>query len=174
MAKRAVITDARLRAILHYDPLTGIFTRMTSGSGKGMLAGSRAGTLKKHGYRTIDVDGRRYYEHWLAWLYMTGEAPPADKLVDHRDTIRSRNIWENLRLANRQQNVANRRMNKTNRIGLKGVRKHASARRAKRFGAHIKVDYCERHLGWFDCPAAAHFAYIIAASIAFGEFARAA
>lgn len=28
------------------------------------------------------------------------------------------------------------------------------------------------YLGWFTCPAAAHFAYVIAADKAFGEFAR--
>ena len=173
MAKRTAITAARLRAILHYDPLTGVFTRLTSGSGKGMIIGARAGTLKKHGYRTIDIDGRRYYEHWLAWLYMTGEAPPSDKLIDHRDTNRSHNAWLNFRLANSVQHVANRRMNKTNRVGLKGVVKHGDARRAKRYGAQIKINYRSRFLGWFDCPAAAHFAYAVAADQLHGEFARA-
>ena len=43
---------------------------------------------------------------------------------------------------------------------------------AKKWMARIKVNGVGIYLGLFDCPAAAHFAYIIEADKQFGEFAR--
>ena len=88
------ITQARLKELLHYDPLTGIFTWKIRPS-NAVFAGDRAGCLTKKGYRTIRIAGHTFYEHRLAWLYMTGVWP--SKLIDHRDGVKSGNHWDNLR-----------------------------------------------------------------------------
>lgn len=98
-------------------------------------------------------------------LAIAGEWPTGD--IDHKDTNRSNNRWDNLRPATRSQNLSNSGAKPFNPIGLKGV----SVFRDK-WQSSISDNYRKVHLGTFDCPAAAHFAYIIAADNQFGEFAR--
>ena len=74
MADGAVITAERLRAILHYDPETGIWTWLIAASNN-VKVGDVAGSKEKQGYWVIVIDYRRYKAHRLAWLYMTGEWP---------------------------------------------------------------------------------------------------
>lgn len=165
--KASELTQERLKHLLHYDPNTGIFTRKTSvrHASKGSVSGSDNG----EGYLRICVDGVRYYSHKLAWLYMTGEYP--DHFVDHSDCDHSNNRWSNLRVASAAENCRNRRRSSVNRSGFKGV--HWRVERSK-WVASIAVDGKNRRIGSFDCPAAAHFAYVIAANKHYGEFARAA
>jgi hypothetical protein len=74
-----MLTVTRLREVLHYDPITGIFTWLVSLSNHvGKVAGSLDGT----GRVRIRVDGREYGAHRLAWLYMTGNWPVNE--IDHR------------------------------------------------------------------------------------------
>lgn len=146
-----------------------MFTNLAGGKGRPPI-GARAGCLKKHGYRTCDLDGQRYYEHHLAWFYMTGEWPVGR--IDHRNTARDQNWFGNLRPATAGQNNCNRTINKTNRLGLKGVVLHVNPRRTKRYGARIKINYKAIHLGWFSTPEEAHAAYVAAAERYFGPFAR--
>lgn len=167
-ACKPLLTQERLKELLHYEPETGIWTRIKGGRGISRLG--RAGCLKKHGYRTIDVDGVRYYEHRLSVFYMTGEWP--DQRIDHRSTARAENSWCNLRPATAGQNTANRRINKTSTTGFKGVVRHCDPKRRKRFGARIKVNRKSKHLGWFVAPEEAHVAYCRAATEIHGEFAR--
>lgn len=74
MKDKAHLTAEFLRAILHYDPLTGVFTRRTNrGPSK---AGDVAGSICAGGYLEIGIgNGRREYGHRLAWLYTHGTLP---------------------------------------------------------------------------------------------------
>lgn len=101
------LTAARLRKLLSYDPETGAFTRLIDRAGKGgcAKAGTLAGSKDHRGYMTTAIDGRRYYGHRLAFLWMTGEWPKAG--VDHIDRDRSNNAWGNLRDVKQSFNVAN-------------------------------------------------------------------
>jgi len=47
-----------------------------------------------------------YGANVLAWFYMTGEWPALE--VDHKNTVKDDNRWDNLRLATRRQNIVNR------------------------------------------------------------------
>lgn len=104
MAK-AYITAERLRSILDYDHLTGVFRwRLSVGR---VRAGDIAGHMsKKSGYWLIKISQFKYMAHRLAWLYMTGEHPVNE--IDHRDKKRSNNAWKNLRAATRKQNQENK------------------------------------------------------------------
>ena len=99
------ITQDELRRQLHYDPETGVLTRLVRASN--YMPGSVAGTTKnRDGYPVVRVLGRRYQVHRLAWLYMTGEWPSQE--IDHINTVRSDNRWANLRDVSRLVNANNK------------------------------------------------------------------
>ena len=106
---KAMLTQARLQEVLHYDPLTGIFRwreGVTGGKhGGNQRAGHRAGSINADGARQINVDKRIYMASHLAFLYMTGRKP---KEVDHKNRCPDDNTWTNLREATRSQNCVNR------------------------------------------------------------------
>jgi hypothetical protein len=80
------------------------------------------------------------------------------------------NRWNNLREATLAENRMNRGKQKNNTSGFKGVFIHPDGKWQAKIGHQKK----QIHIGLFDCRAAAYFAYIIAANIRHGEFARAA
>lgn len=148
------LTAARLRELLHYDPLTGVFTRRVRTS-QNNRAGDVAGGVNKGGYVQISVDGKLYYGHRLAALYMTGEWVAE---VDHRYGVRNDNRWGELRIGDRSFNRQNlRSAMKTSITGLLGVSPSFS-----KFEARICVNRKTHRLGRFDTPEAAHAAYIAA------------
>lgn len=163
----AKVTATRLRELFEYDREAGHFIRRVHASANAR-AGDVAGVINVAGYVQIDVDGRTYLAHRLAWLYVTGEWPAAQ--VDHINTDRSDNRWDNLRAASNQQNQANRKRDVTNTSGFKGV---SFNRDMRKWQAYVIVNDRKRHLGYFGDPTVAHAAYVEAAKAAFGEFARA-
>lgn len=160
-----MLTQARLKEAVRYDPQSGLFFwRISAGN---RADGSLAGDLMQNGYVFIQIDGERYLGHVLAWLYMTGEWPT--KQIDHRDAHRSNNAFTNLRLATRAQQAHNARKRKDNTSGFKGVSLHKAT---GKWYARIMVEGKALSLGLFDCAPAAHFARILAAEKCHGEFAR--
>jgi hypothetical protein len=113
----------------------------------------------------VTIDNIKYYSHRLAWFYMTGKWPPQD--LDHEDTDKSNNAWDNLRLATDSQNNANK--TPMNRDLPKGVDR---LKRKRGFQARIKVNLKSIHLGTFSSAELAHEAYVQAARKYFGEYAR--
>ena len=155
----------RLRELLHYDPLTGIFTWRTNRKGLARI-GNRAGSYSK-GYIEIGVSTGRYYAHRLAWLYMTGEWPPMT--MDHADLDRANNRWANLRLATFSQNGCNRRRRSDATSRFKGVVFH---KQHKRWWARIRFEGKMKSLGTYATEVEAGRAYADAARRIHGEFAR--
>jgi HNH endonuclease len=159
------VTRARLRALLHYDPETGEF-RWRKRISQSIRGGDVAGTVDNDRYRKITINGRQYRAHRLAWFYMTGEW--CSLAIDHRDGDPSNNRWDNLRRATVSQNNANRRLQRNNACGFKGVAQNEWGR----WRAGIHKNGRKHHLGFFRTPRAAHSAYVAAARKLFGEFAR--
>jgi hypothetical protein len=162
-----VLDVVRLREVLHYDPDTGVF-RWRVAKGSRACIGDVAGAIHNR-YQTINIDGRRYFSHRLAWLYMTGAWPVGQ--IDHANMDRGDNRWFNLRDATRARNDANRKAHANNPTGLKGViwRRRQTLRP---WEACITID-CKPHtLGYFDAREEAYLAYATAACGVFGEFAR--
>lgn len=165
-----MLSRAGLLELVDYDPATGIFVwkaREGSPAFSGRDAGTVAGSLDKKGYRRICLNGKSYPASGLAWLYMTGEWSSLQ--IDHENLDKADNRWSNLRRATPSQNKANSRVRSDSRSGLKGIKRHGS-----RWWARICVRGKRMSLGHYTCPAAAHFAYAVAADLHFGEFARAA
>lgn len=165
------ITAERLRIVLDYDPITGLFRRRYDSyenGPHGYASGDIAGIKDDRGYIHVSIDGTRYLAHRLAWLYMTGEWP-ADQ-VDHINLDPGDNRWSELRGANNGQNKANGRLRKDNASGFKGVH----LRESGKWRACIRVNKKLISLGSFATAEEAHGAYVRAAVKHFGEFARVA
>jgi hypothetical protein len=161
----AMLTLERLRELLIFVPETGLFYWKVDRPP--VRAGVVAGGLNGRGYIQICIDKHLYLAHRLAWLYMTGEWPPAD--IDHENLNRSDNRWTNLRDATRSQNGANQGIRSDNTSGFKGV---FWCTTRKRWLATLNIDGKQKTLGRFDTPEAAADAYAAAARKHFGEFSR--
>jgi hypothetical protein len=161
-----MVTAGRLREVLSYDPETGVFVwreRLSTRTRVGDVAGC---PCKTNGYVLIRIDGRGYYAHRLAWLYMHGSFPPDE--IDHRDGDRANNKLDNLRACSHAQNQKNRPRQR-NKSGFKGVRLE---RRTGKWFAAIASNGKQTHLGTYHTPEAAHAAYCAAAANLHGDFAR--
>lgn len=168
-----------LRQILDYDPETGIFTwkrrtdlpPMANGWNKRMV-GARAGRISTMGHRQIGIDGTLYLAHRLAWLYVYGTPPKYQ--IDHINAVRDDNGIANLRESDQAQNQHNRSATAGRKLP-KGVRQPVRLLSGKlRYRANIVVSRKIIGLGSYDSAEEAHAAYLAAAKLHFGEFARAA
>jgi hypothetical protein len=145
------INSERLREVLSYDAETGVFTWLA-----GSRMGKPAGTKNADGYIQIKIDGRLFYGHRLAWLYVHGEWPLNE--VDHRNCTKSDNRIDNLRDATRTVNSENvQAAHKDSRSGLLGV---SWSKDKDLWYSRIRVKGSTRFLGYFNDPNAAHAAYI--------------
>lgn len=164
---RPDLTRERVLELLNYDPKTGAFRhRKTRG---GCETGTEAGTISPDGYRLLYIDYFQWRASRIAWLIMTGNLPPAGMLVDHRDGDRSRDAWENLRLATHAQNARNRGKCRRNTSGKVGVHPINDLL----WGAEIGVNGKNVKLGRFECKEAAIEARCEAERHYFGAFRRA-
>lgn len=155
-----MLTQARLKEVLHYETTTGIFTYLLSR--RTTIIGTVAGTIWD-GYRWIYVEGKRFSAHRLAWLYVYGEWPKQQ--TDHINGIRDDNRIENLRDVSVNANQQNVRYGKSdNTSGYLGVSKRKDVK-AKPWRAQILINGRMTHLGYFETPELAHAAYIKAKRI---------
>ena len=117
-----MLTQERLKELLHYEPETGIFTWRVRPNRR-IRIGSKAGTeVLEHGnYRRVNikVDGKLRKAHRLAWLYVTGAFPPDE--LDHIDRDATNNSIKNLRTCNHKENNENTSLRADNTSGHKGV-----------------------------------------------------
>jgi len=164
----ANVTQDRLKELVHYDPASGVFTRIKD-AGPNAKAGTVLGKSKPKGRSRVCIDGKFYLLHRLAFLYMTGAMPENE--VDHINRDPSDNRWENLRPATRSENCRNIGVPSHSTSGLKG----ASFDKARNlWQAGIKVNGRRIALGRYKTAEEAHAAYVKAAEKYFGEFAAAA
>jgi hypothetical protein len=157
-----MMTQTRLKELLHYSPETGVFTWLVNR--KRGKAGCPAGHIEPNGYLSIGIDGERYGAHRLAWLYVHGSLPKQE--IDHINRFRADNKIENLRESTPAENIYNRGVSRKNTSGYKGV-----TRSLKRWMALIKVAGKSIYLGTYTTKQEAAQAYNAAARKYFGDFA---
>jgi hypothetical protein len=157
------LTQQQVKSLLRYDPETGEWNWLVFKKNR-KTASTKAGSLiKKTGYVCICINGHLYQAHRLAWLYMTGYWPTNQ--VDHKDTNRSNNKWDNLRLASNSLNQANTKNYRNNTSGHKGIWFRNDCRKW-----YVKVG--RKYVGLFETYDDAVNAYQKTAAEKYGEYAR--
>ena len=145
------ITQERLKKLFSYDSATGVFKYASPRSR--VRVGNVAGYDKGNGYRRIEVDGKAYQEHRLAWLYVYGEFPDGE--VDHIDGNRANNAISNLRVVSHSKNCQNKIVARSDSSsGIIGV-----AKRGNKYIAEITANGIYKYLGRFATEVEAAAAY---------------
>jgi hypothetical protein len=151
-----VTTQERVIELFFYNQDTGVFTRRAKVSGaKGV--GAVVGTSSNKGYLTVNIDGKSFKLHRIAWLYVYGSMPLLD--IDHINGVRDDNRIANLREASRSDNSQNRATNKNNKSGFPGVCWDATESAWK---AYIGHGGKPRFIGYYKTPELASSAYLSA------------
>lgn len=133
-----------LRNLLNYNPETGILSWRIDRNV--IKAGEPIGSLHHSGYLVFKFKKRQYLVHRIIWFGMTGKWP--DDQIDHIDTIKTNNKWNNLREASHTENQRNKNINKANNTsGYKGVTWH---KKRQKWRADIKVNGKSLTIGSFD------------------------
>lgn len=142
----------RLRELLSYDKETGILTwKVLPATSRSNICfntkcgGKKAGTINPKGYIVIGIARKYYLAHRIIWKLMTG-VDPVDQ-IDHEDTDRGNNRWDNLRQAANGPNIQNSRLRKDNASGVKGV--HWDAHH-KKWRAVLTTNGVSSRLGRFE------------------------
>jgi hypothetical protein len=150
-----MLTAERLREVLDYERETGLF-RWRIYRSRGARAGDLAGSLKRHGYVLITIDGVSYYAHRLVWFHEHGRWPSG--MIDHLDGVRSNNRIGNMRDTTQYVNQQNRATEtRCNGSGFIGAFRHG-----RRWMSKIMANGVLHKLGTFDTPEQAHAAYVSA------------
>ena len=152
-----MITQAELKELLNYDQETGIFTWSIKPR-RGINIGDIAGSKRKHdGYVAIRIQGKQYYAHKLAWLYVHNVWSTQE--IDHINRIRDDNRLSNLRELSPALNSQNRNKKITNTSGYTGV---YWCKNSKKWKSQISYNSIRKHLGSFNNIKDAYEAYLIA------------
>lgn len=160
------LTADYVRHLFIYRPETGEFFRRVATGYRGCnRAGERAGRPAAGGYRAIGIDGKRYFEHRLAWLYMTGNWP--QKVIDHINGVRDDNRLSNLRDVTMQENLCNQRSPRSNNRTSQFLGVSFDKKR-ELWKACIHANGKQQQLGRFDTEQEARDAYRAAKPIVHG------
>lgn len=162
---RKPLTAERLRELMFYDPITGLFMWRTGLGRRNKQEGKIAGAVNGKGGIVIRIDRRMYHASRLAWLYVHGEWPSG--FVDHRNRNRADNSLKNLRPADRIQNGGNQLKSKRNTSGFRGV---DLVKATGKWRATIRHSGVLHFLGGFSTKEEAAAAYRAAAIRLRGEF----
>ena len=104
-----------LRAKLFYNQSTGEFT--WTNQAMPAQRGKKAGQAMLSGYYRLGFEGLDYYQHHLAWYYVTGIWP--EEQIDHIDRNKGNNAFANLREATSQENTQNSKVGQVYRYNSK-------------------------------------------------------
>lgn len=184
MASKALPSPEVLRQLLRYEPDTGklfwlerppeIFAESRYSAARlcaiwnTKFCGKEAfGTTDSDGYMVGRVFNTRIRAHRLIWAMVSGDWP--DKEIDHIDGNPANNRLENLRLATRSQNEANKGIRSDNTSGAKGV---SWVEKDGRWAARIKFEGRQHNLGYFQTRSDAEAAVSAKRREIHGHFAR--
>ena len=135
------MTQEKLKSLFHWNGKN-FYWKIDRG---GMKAGDIAGVSSHRGYRKISIEGKKYYEHRLVWLWHHGSMPKS--IIDHIDGNTENNAIENLQDVKQSINAQKQIIRSTNKSGYKGVCWDKSR---KRWIASITVDLKHIMLGRYE------------------------
>ncbi len=152
------------KEFLSYDPESGVLTwKKRVNKYSRVKIGGAAGSLHPDGGLRIQLKGKKYLAHRLAFLMSHSFLPT---FIDHINGERTDNRIKNLRECTNAQNCTNRGANKNNTSGYKGV---SWERRDKKYKAQIALDNKKVYLGLHNCKHEAARVYNLAARMYHGH-----
>lgn len=157
--KSALPRFEEVQELLSYDPESGEF-RWRRRVGQRGVPGSLAGCVNPKGYRHIQVNGRGYASHRLAWLLSYQGWP--NGWIDHINGDPGDNRLANLREADPGLNAQNQlKCRVTNPTGYPGVTRVVRRRIGVRFTAQIYIEGRRFYLGYYTHPVLAFLTYVM-------------
>jgi hypothetical protein len=161
-----MVTQEILQQLFNYDSESGNFYWKIKRRGVKSLT-NPTGSKHSEGYVVIGVNGKIYFAHRLAWIYMYGEIPEKHD-IDHIDGDRSNNRIKNLRIATRWQNLSN--SNHSN--GKSKYRGVWFSKVSMKWQSMIRVNKERYYLGLFLTQEEARDAYLKKSKELRGEFSK--
>lgn len=137
-----ILTQERVRELLDYREDGNLIRLVPMQCVK---AGAVAGSLGGTGYLQTMVDGKKYRNHRLIWLWHFGYLP--EHGLDHIDRDQLNNRIENLREVSQTCNMRNTGNPVNNTSGTKGV---SWKKRASKWVANITINQEQIGLGYHD------------------------
>lgn len=101
------------------------------------------GWVNPSGYKVTGIKSKIYLNHRLIFMMHYGYMP---KIIDHKDGNKLNNCIDNLREATSSQNQHNRKLNKNNSTGVKGVVWYENR---NSFKVRCSVNGKSHHIGYF-------------------------
>jgi len=148
-----VLTQEQLKTRLHYDPLTGIFTRLAVWSNR-QIVGEQVGAVRPNGSLHTMLNGKLYAMDKLAVLYMTGQL--ITDRVQHLNHDIANNVWSNLRVGTVGEVNQDRKVYEgRNKYGHTGVKMHTGGK----YFSTIRHEGVAYHSRLVDTPEEAGEAY---------------
>lgn len=156
--------DKQIMMRLTYNPVDGrIFWSEMSDPRE---SGKQAGSVRGSGYMQIQVCGKRFYSHRVAFFLFYGYWPSG--IIDHINGDKKDNSIRNLRDCNKSLNGGNSKKSKNRTSKFKGVSRY----RDGRWLAQISKDGKNYFLGYHVSEIDAAMAYAEAADNLYGNFSK--
>lgn len=122
--KQAAVPQKVLHELFDYNPTIGrlVWIKKTSPKANSIKIGQPAGSLRKDGYVSLNVNGYTYLVHRLVWTYVHGDYPDGEQpFIDHINGKRNDNRIENLKCSSNAENGRNQSMKASNTSGITGI-----------------------------------------------------
>lgn len=168
-----------LVTIFRYDPETGFLywartrpyrhfkNKHAFNAWHGRFAGKRI-DYNIGEYLAVRLDGRLWLVHDIVYAMCHRINPPdMPDMIDHKDENKENNLLDNLRPANKSENMCNTSIRADNTSGYKGV---AWNERSQKWMAYYDKDGKRTYLGTFDDKEIANTVRRAAVEKAHGEF----
>ncbi|CAM6588387.1 HNH endonuclease [Escherichia coli] len=124
--KEIKLTPEMVLSVVDYNPSSGDFhwrwrqgRERTTLTWNSRFAFKKCSSINSDGYLMIMINGKACPAHRLAWLIVYGTMP--DGFIDHINRVRTDNRISNLRLVTHSENMQNRKIQKNNKSGYRGV-----------------------------------------------------
>lgn len=144
------LTHEQVRQQFIYYPETGAIWRIARADGRKVTPfrcdKARSCTysdIRLALYRWVSI--RKHYKpaHRVAWFWVTGSLPGG---IDHKDRDGQNNKWDNLRVADQSENLANSRLRNNNTSGQRGVSWNTEKQKWVAVICFKKIRY---HIGYY-------------------------
>ncbi len=148
-----MIDQKEFKNLFKYDQETGMFFRNNP------VSNIKAGLVNlkpsKYCYLRLRINGKYYYLHRLAWIYVHGYFQK--NLIDHKDGNKQNNCINNLREADHRGNFQNLAKKSQAASGFRGA---YFDKKSGLFQSKLTLNYKSISLGYFKTAIEAHHAYI--------------